>query len=134
MYNISIINLLGKWEGDGLQFIHEDKNIENTIDKNDYDWIDRKIGTQMAKAFKKRIVQIKAANNFSIFLKVGLGNPHPLSGNLEGYYGVNLTANFRLVIKPVTDLYDPQSLLLCDTVVVKGVMDYHGGKYKWICP
>lgn len=134
MYNEIQINLLGKLEGDRLQFIHEDKNIENAIEKNSYDWIARKIGTQMAKAFKKRILQIKASNNFAIFLKTGLGGAHPLSGNLEGCYGVNLTANFRLVIKPVTDSYDPKSLMLCDTVIVKGVMDYHGGKYKWICP
>lgn len=128
------MNLLGKMEGEGLHFVHEDKNIGDAIDKNNYEWIERKIGTQMAKAFKKRIIQIKASNNFSIFLKTGLGSPHPLSGNLEGYYGVNLTANFRLVIQPQTDSYDPKSLILCDTVIVKGVMDYHGGKYKWICP
>lgn len=117
-----------------MHFTYDDKNLERSIENNDYRQISKQIGMQMTKALKKRIIQIKAANNFAIYLKTGLGKPHPLEGDLNGCYGIAITANFRLVVEPITDLYDAKSLSMCDTVLVKGVTDYHGGKYKWILP
>lgn len=117
-----------------MHFTYDDKRLENAVERNNYGWIAKKIGFEMAKSVKKRIIQIKAANNFAIYLKTGLGTPHPLEGDLNGYYGISITANFRLIIKPITDSYDFNSLAECETVLLKGVTDYHGGKYKWILP
>ncbi|HBI73656.1 MAG TPA: hypothetical protein DDY59_10740 [Lachnospiraceae bacterium] len=117
-----------------MHFTYKDKKLKKSIEENDYSWISKTIGMQMTKTFKKRILQIKASDNFAIYLRTGLGKPHPLEGDLNGCYGISITGNFRLVIEPVTELYDFESLSKCDTVLVKGVTDYHGGKYNWILP
>lgn len=117
-----------------MQFACENKNIKIAIDKNDYSWVVKNIGLQMSKIVKKRILQLKSSNNFAIYLKTGLGKPHPLDGDLEGCYGISITANYRLVVRPLTEAYDAKSLSRCETVLVKGVVDYHGGKYNWILP
>lgn len=117
-----------------MQFTYENKNIKRAIDENDYNWVVKSMGLQMTKILKKRILQMKASNNFAIYLTAGLGKPHLLDGDLSGCYGISITANYRLVVKPITDAYDVKSLSQCDTVLVKGVVDYHGGKYNWILP
>ena len=85
----------------------------------------KKIGLEMTKAIKKRINQLKAADNFSIYLSTGLGKPHPLI-NTNGMYGVNITANYRLIIKPISEDLSPEKLKKCKIVEIEGVVDYHG--------
>lgn len=54
---------------------------------------------------------------------------------MEGCYGVHVTANWRLVIRPIVDELSPETLKNCDTVQIKGVVDYHGkGANNWIIP
>jgi len=101
---------------------------------NDFEMIKKEIGKDRARATKKRIDQLKAADNFSIYLTTGLGKPHPLYENLKGYYGITITGNIILIVKPDVESLDPEALKECDTVIVKGVMDYHGKKNEWIIP
>lgn len=117
-----------------MQFTYENDKVRSAIEENEYTWVIKSIGMQMTKTLKRRILQIKASNNFMIYFKTGLGKPHPLDGNLKGSYGISITGNYRLVVEPITDAYDVESLSKCDTVLVKGVVDYHGGKYNWILP
>lgn len=91
-------------------------------------------GENITRAIKKRYDQLKAANNFSIYLQTGLGKPHPLHGNLKGCYGISITGNLRLIVRPDVQSIDPGLLKECDTVIIKGVLDYHGKKYGWIIP
>jgi len=91
-------------------------------------------GTDLSRAVKKRYDQLKASINFGIYLKVGLGRPHPLYGNLKGCYGISVTGNIRLIVRPKVDSLDPDSLIQSDTVIIEGVMDYHGKKNEWIIP
>lgn len=77
---------------------------------------------------------MKASKTFSIYLTTGLGKPHPLYENLKGYYGVTVTGNVRLVIRPDEEVTEPEVLQKCDRVIIKGVMDYHGRKNEWIIP
>ncbi len=101
---------------------------------NDFDLMKKKIGNNRARATKKRLNQLKAAINFSIYLATGLGKPHPLYENLKGYYGINITGNVRLIVKPDVESLEPEILKECDTVIIKGVMDYHGRKNEWLIP
>jgi len=94
----------------------------------------KKIGKDKTKATKKRYDQLKAANNFSQYLSLGLGKPHSLTGNHKGYYGVNITGNLRVIIRPDTESLNPISLKECDIVIIKGVEDYHGKKNEWLIP
>lgn len=100
----------------------------------DYNKMIIKIGMEKSKTVKKYYDHLKAADNFSIYLSVGLGKPHPLKGDKKGWYGVWITSNFRLILEPKTSDYSVNGLMSCDVVEVKGVSDYHGGKDNWIIP
>ncbi len=99
---------------------------------NDFELMKKEIGKDRARATKKRIDQLKASDNFSIYLTTGLGKPHPLYENLKGYYGI--TGNIRRIVKPDAESLDPEALKECETVIIKGVVDYHGRKYEGLIP
>lgn len=96
--------------------------------------MNKKAGQKYTKAIKKRYDQLRAAKMFDIFLSTRLGNPHKLYPDLNGYYGINVSGNIRLIIKPDTESIEPNVLKTCDTVIIKGVEDYHGGKQEWLIP
>lgn len=101
---------------------------------SDFALMNKKIGKDLTRMTKKRYDQLKAATNFSIYFSTGLGRPHPLYENLKGCYGISITGNVRLVIRPDVESLDPDSLKKCDSVIIEGVMDYHGQKHEWIIP
>ena len=115
-----------------MEFKFENQKVEQYFE--DFTLMKKKIGQDLARGVKKRCDNLKAANNFGIYLSTGLGKPHSLVGDLKGCYGVNISDNYRLVIRPVTESLDPASLKECDTIIVEGVMDYHGPKNKWLIP
>lgn len=92
------------------------------------------IGLDMAKSVKKRLNQLEASNNFKEYLDTGLGNPHPLVGNLDKCYGIKISQNYRLIVEPISDSLDDGSLRICEKVNLKGVVDYHDGKCEWLIP
>ena len=95
----------------------------------------RKIGKEFAVLVKKRTNQLKASSTFSNYLKIGLGKPHSLSGeNMPNYYGISLTANYRLIVEPKVPDLSAETLEKCDTVIIIGVIDYHGTNKNWLIP
>ena len=117
---------------DTIEVSYESKRVERCF--QDYEIIARKIGRELAKGLKNRMNHVQAAESFQEYLKLGLGKPHGLSGNLHGSYGVTITGNVRLIMIPKTSALDPVSLGQCRHVIVKGVCDYHDGKNEWIIP
>ena len=101
---------------------------------DDYSKMQKKCGMEITHAIKKRINQLSAAKNFSEYLSIGLGRPHLLSGDLNGLYAVSVTGNLRLILFPVSADSGSVSLIKCDTILIKGVLDYHGTKNEWIIP
>lgn len=101
---------------------------------NDLDLMVKKIGFELTKKIKKRYEQLRAAENFAIYLKTGLGSPHPLYENLKGRYGVWVNKHIRLIVKPVTDDLSIQSLTKCEEIIIEGVVDYHGNKTTTYIP
>lgn len=99
---------------------------------NDFELMKKEIGNEKTRATKKRLNQLEAAGNFSIYLTTGLGKPHPLSENLKGYYGISITGNVRLIVRPDVESLDPEALKECDTLIIKGMVDYHGRKNEWL--
>ena len=92
------------------------------------------IGLDMARSVKKRLNQLIASDNFMEFLEIGLGNPHPLVCNLDKCYGIKITGNYRLIVKPLSENLDADSLRKCKKIDLKGVADYHGEKCEWLIP
>lgn len=98
----------------------------------DYRHLNKKAG-QYSRVFKRRINEIKSMANCGDYLRYGLGNPHLLDGDFEGHLGVNISSNYRLIVRLCTSDYSPESLAACDKVIIEGVVDYHG-KRSWIIP
>jgi proteic killer suppression protein/toxin YoeB len=116
-----------------MEIRYESKRVQKIF--LDYSVWNKYIGIDTARPLKKRIDHLKASPSFQKWLETRLGKPHPLTGAGEyKYYGVSVTPNVRLVLRPETDDYSFDSLSLCTVVVLKGVCDYHGGKTNWIIP
>lgn len=96
--------------------------------------LQKKIGKDRAFALKKRKNQMEAAPNFKSYLSYHIGNPHLLHGDLEGLYGVDINAHTRLIIEPMSEDLSAESLAKCDTVILKGLVEYHGDKNEWLIP
>ncbi|MHB1314851.1 MAG: hypothetical protein ACYCX2_05110 [Christensenellales bacterium] len=115
-----------------MQINYESHNIEKWF--SDFNNMSKKIGLELTRSIKKHHDRIKAAPNFQEFLNLGLGKPHSLTGELRGYYGVSVSANVRLIVKPLFTNNSLEELKECNVITVKGVSDYHGGKENWIIP
>ena len=108
-----------------MRIEYESKKVEKLL--VDFDTLYRRLGFELQKKLKTTLDRLDAVENFTEFLSLGLGRPHPLKNNLKGYYGVTLTGNIRLILKPKNGLDS-------SVYIVKGVCDYHGEKNEWIIP
>ncbi|WP_286680736.1 hypothetical protein [Tepidanaerobacter sp. EBM-49] len=113
-----------------MKFKYKSRTVEKYF--SNFELMKKKIGIDLTRSIKKRCDQLKAAVNFDIYLSTGLGKPHSLSGNLQGYYGITISGNIRLIVKPDAENLDSASLKNCDLIVIGGVMDYHGQKQEWL--
>lgn len=118
-----------------LNLEFENKSFKKWLldESPDYKTLNKKIDKNILKTLIKRKDQLLASSDFFSFCKTGLGKTHPLE-NTAGWYGIHLNANYRLIVKPVADDLSPESLSKCDTIILIGVEDYHGGKSNWIIP
>ncbi len=110
----------------------ENKKVKRYFEN--FNYIKKEKGIEVAKQVKKRINQLAAAENFSEYLEIGLGRPHLLVGDLEGRYAIEINAHLRLIVRPITKNLDAETLVNCESIIIEGVMDYHGGKQEWLIP
>lgn len=106
---------------------HYDNKIIETL-FNNFNLMKRDHGQELTKKIKKRYSQLMAADTFYDFLGLTLGKPHSLTGNRAGCYGIWVTANIRLIVKPIATDLSAETLKTCTKFIIKGVEDYHGGK------
>ena len=94
------------------------------------------IGAELTKAVKKRYNQIVAFSSFSALQQSGIGKMESLEGNRKESYSLPVSANYRLIVKPNAKDRSAEALKKCDTLIIEGVIDYHGKgtKYNWIIP
>lgn len=118
--------------GCGLKLYVHNKQLQKILD--DPNKVIKKIGLDLARKLKQRFNELEACSNFKQYLDNGIGKPHPLVGNLDKLYGISLNKNYRLIIEPITDKLDDDSLKNCNEINIKGVMDYHDGKNEWLIP
>ena len=109
---------------------YTNSNVEQYF--TDFDNMKRKIGNNETRTVKKRMDQIKASVTFFEYLILRLGSPHPLTANLKECYGISITGNMRLIIKPLCADRKPETLKTCTSIEVKGVIKYHEGKEEWL--
>lgn len=115
-----------------MNVIIKDKKLSKIVldDKN----LIKTIGIELARKVRQRCNEMASANNFKEYLDIGIGDPHPLVGNLDNLFGIKLNSNIRLIVEPLSVLLDDESLKKCKEVNLKGVADYHGEKCEWIIP
>lgn len=96
----------------------------------------RAIGAELTKAVKKRYNQMVSFSSFSALQQSKIGKMESLEGDRKGRYSLTVSANYRLIVRPVSKDQSAESLKKCDTFVIEGVIDYHGKgtKYNWIIP
>ena len=105
-----------------IQF--ENQKVQKSM--SDMKELTTKIGLAMTKTVKQRYNQLEACENFEEYMKTGLGVPHPLNNDLKECYGIRITGNYMLIVKPES--------LGSKKIIIKGVLDYHGDKNEWIIP
>lgn len=116
-----------------MQLIYSNNKVQKIIE--DPSKLQKTVGFEIGRNVKKRLNQLESANNFNEYLtRIHLGKPHPLEGELEKCFGISVTVNYRLIIEPIADSLDMESLKECKILDIKGVVEYHGKKYEWIIP
>lgn len=116
-----------------IEIKYDSNKVKKLFDDNHKKMIS-KVGFDLTKSIKKRISQIKASSSFYAFLQMGIGKPERMSGVDDNMYSIHVTANYRLIVQPITRGFDKDNLQKCDSIYVKGVVDYHGDKKNWIIP
>ena len=111
--------------------VHNQK-VEKIVGNDDK--LIRTIGKELAQKVKQRINEMMASPNFKAYVDYGIGKPHILTGDLDGLYGIFLNKNIRLVVEPLVDKRDLESLAACKNVNIRGVVEYHGDKKEWLIP
>ena len=106
-----------------MQLEISDNKLQKLI--NDPNKLIKKIGLEMARKIHQRFNELRASSNFK---------EHPLTGDLDNLFGISLNKNYRLIVEPLTDGLDDESLRGCKKIDIKGVMDYHDGKHIWLIP
>ena len=96
----------------------------------------RAIGAELTKAVKKRYNQMISFPSFLSLQQSKIGRMESLDGDRKGSYSLAVSANYRLIVRPVSKDQSAEALKKCDTLVIEGVIDYHGkgAKYNWIIP
>ena len=124
-----------------LQVEYEDSKVKELFEdlndvQNSKNLMKRKIGLEMTRVVKKKYNQIIAFTSFYAILESRIGKIESLVGDRNGEYSLRLTASYRLIVSPKSIDRSPEELKKCDTIVVKGVIDYHGkgAKNNWIIP
>ena len=109
-----------------MRITYANKRVERCFE--DYSEMRKRIPAEWVRTVKKHMDRLRAANTFGDFLKLNLGHPEPLKGKDLGKYSVRITGNVRLIMKP-NDKGD--TVMICEELEMKGVVDYHGGKESW---
>lgn len=109
-----------------MEIEYDNRAVEDLF--NDFNLIKKKTDGVFAKQLKKKYDQLKAFETFSEFLNSNIGKPHSLSGDRKGCYGINISKNKRLIVKPISEDLSSSALKACKNIIIKGVEDYHGSK------
>ncbi len=109
-----------------MKVTYANKRVEKYF--TDYARLKQRLPFEWVRSIKKLMDYFIAADNFGVFLSLGLGKPERLSGYKAITYSLHISANVRLIIElNATE----ETVRLCEEVEVEGVNDYHGGKENW---
>ena len=79
-----------------MKITYANKKVEKYF--TDYSKMKKKLPFEWVRAIKKLMDHLIAADNFGIFLSLGLGKPEQLSGYKQITYSLHVSADVRLII------------------------------------
>lgn len=98
---------------------------------SDFGKLQKTLGFEWTRTIKKHLNNLRAADCFGDFLKLGIGKPEQLTGYKEITYSLHVSPNARLIIE-LNAAQD--TIMICDEIEIEGVSDYHGDKENWYIP
>lgn len=84
----------------------------------------KKLGTRNADLLVQRITEMEAADNLQVLRALPAPRCHPLSGDRNGQYAVDLVHPKRLVFLPTPVLGQIIENLITEVVILE-IVDYH---------
>ena len=81
-----------------MQIRYRDKKLRDLCEKQAI--AERKLGAGCARKLRVRLVALEAANSV---VDLVAGRPHPLMGDREGQFALDLAGGHRLVFAPAND-------------------------------
>ena len=88
----------------------------------------KKLDAKIVKAIYKRFFELQSFETSSELLVSGLDHPHYLTGNYKGLIAWSIDRKYRLILSFSNEKENKKT----QKVIIKGVVDYHGNKDKWI--
>ncbi len=88
----------------------------------------RKLDAKIIKAIYKRFFELQAFESSSDLIVSGLDHPHYLTGNYKGLLARSVDKKYRLILS-FSNIEKGETK---QVATIKGVVDYHGAKDKWI--
>ena len=115
-----------------MKILYQNKKIEKLLTNPQY--AIKELGKDIATKVYLRRDQIEAAEILKVMIDGRIGRCHPLHYDFEGMFGLDLKDQVRLIIQPdmAEDFKDYEERIKCKSVIVIGVVDYHGQKNEWI--
>jgi len=111
---------------------YRNKRIEKLLNNPQY--AVKTLGNDVATKVYLRKDQIQAADDLRLLVAAKIGRCHPLHYDFKGMFGLDLKDQLRLIIQPDVekDCIDYEEKVKCKSVIIIGVVDYHGQKNEWI--
>ena len=84
----------------------------------------------LARKINQRLKELAAAENLSVMMTLPAARCHPLKGNFEGQWAVDVSGNYRLLFEPDHDPLPLNedgglNLRLITHIRITAVLDYH---------
>ena len=80
--------------------------------------------TSLSTGIKNRLSELRAADSLKEIPEVPPPKRHKLSGDKSDHWGVSVSKNFRMVLKPIGE-YDINDLSSIKAVKITKIEDYH---------
>lgn len=84
-----------------MELQYKSKKLEKEC--ADYRKAQSKYGSSYAKLLHQRVMQLKSSDSLDEMVKYRIGRCHPLTGNLNGKYALDLDHPYRLIVEPITN-------------------------------
>ncbi|HIW75927.1 MULTISPECIES: type II toxin-antitoxin system RelE/ParE family toxin [Gordonibacter] len=104
-----------------MEIKYADKSMMKILED---DRIIRKKRGDIAEKLIRRMSDLRVADNLSQITHLPSPRRHKLTGNWEGCWGIDVSKNQRLIVRPIGN-FDPDDLTTITTIRIESIEDYH---------